>query len=673
MAEEESAEHYLQILFAKGREIWDQWKRMTGVIRDNWGRRQGTRAVVEEGLRRRSWDKDQYDATQDQDPRDRTRDYERTAADVRAAEELAAGNRGLEQQRQALQAEVDDAQQRLDRQDAELNDDRDRDGIPDDIENRTDLDRDHRDDATERRDEIDQQNEDANDRDGDGVDDAVEDREAQQARDDEARRKQEEDRRRDQQREEGVGAVDAVDAVPAAVGAAEAANALDDERADDLQQQDVGADGELHDPSTEAANQQQAETDVAEQDQVNPGANEQAGLDAVNTQDDLSQNGQLLDEDGVLRDSTIGAEGQQQNPALDQTGEFVDQDGAVRSQTLGAEGQQQDSGLDQGGEFVDQDGVLRDGTIGADNAQQAGIDQSVGQDGPAVTSVRDGSHLELDSDQEWDGTVYQTGEEGASLTVHGSEQGQQQTGAEVAGPEQDGTQSGEAVNVGSIEGQTFTVDQGNIQFANENGAESGQQDGLDQDQHVSGPAQEPQSVQAQPAQSQQVDAQQVDTQQVEAPEQGQQQMPEQGQQQMSEQGMGEQSPNQAGQQLNAQQVGNAAQSGVDQSAALGSDQQGQSQGGQESQAQSQWRPPAEEPLLDQQRATNGPNQPGSQIPPGERDTLTRTQQGHAPAAGATSREGGGVATSERPGTPAQQRGQDRSRTDRARDDTGRER
>jgi hypothetical protein len=137
--------------------------------------------------------------------------------------------------------------------------------------------------------------------------------------------------------------------------------------------------------------------------------------------------------------------------------------------------------------------------------------------------------------------------------------------------------------------------------------------------------------------------------------------------------MGEQSPNQAGQQLNAQQVGNAAQSGVDQSAALGSDEQGQSQGGQESQAQSQWRPPAEEPLLDQQRATNGPNQPGSEIPPGERDTLTRTQQGHAPAAGATSREGGGVATSERPGTPSQQRGQDRSRNDRGRDDGGRER
>jgi len=142
----------------------------------------------------------------------------------------------------------------------------------------------------------------------------------------------------------------------------------------------------------------------------------------------------------------------------------------------------------------------------------------------------------------------------------------------------------------------------------------------------------------------------------------------------TEQGMGEQNANPAGQQLNAQQVGSAAQSGVDQSASLGSDEQGQSQGGQASQAESQWRPPAEEPVLDEQRAKSGPAQPGSEIPAGERDTLTRTtQQGHAPAAGATSREGGAVATSERPGTPAQQRGQDRNRADRGRDDSGRER
>ncbi|WP_198681821.1 hypothetical protein, partial [Kribbella rubisoli] len=189
------------------------------------------------------------------------------------------------------------------------------------------------------------------------------------------------------------------------------------------------------------------------------------------------------------------------------------------------------------------------------------------------------------------------------------------------------------------------------------GAEGEQQDDLTQTQQTAGPDQQ--------LSGQEPEVAAPEPQQVQAPEQGQQQV------QASEQGMGEQNANQAGQQLNAQQVGNAAQSGVDQSASLGSDEQGQS--GQESQAQSQWRPPAEEPVLDEQRAKSGPNQPGSEIPPGERDTLTRTQQGQAPAAGATSREGGGVATSERPGTPAQQRGQDRNRGDRGRDDTGRER
>ncbi|MFI5696626.1 hypothetical protein ACIA58_32530 [Kribbella sp. NPDC051586] len=594
MAEEESAEHYLQVLAGHARQLYQWMRSVEQRVRQQFTNQQQRRALIEDGNSRRSWDRNLDVATRDMDPRDRTRGYEQTASDVRAAEELQAGNRGLEQQRQALQAEVDGAQQQLDQQAAQLNNDRDRDGIPDDIENRTDFDRDHRNDATQRRDEIDEQNDRAHDQDGDGVDDGVEDREAQQARDDEDRRKQqEEERRRNQESEEGV---DVVDAAPAAVGAAATAEALDDEldqeRADDLETQD---------PSAEADNLRQAETDAAEQDGVDPSAAEQTGLDANDRlqQDNLDQQPEVdAQQDGLNPDATEQAgldnDLQQDNSTTPQTAE----DNALDSSTLDAE---QQTDLTQ-----DQQAPAQDQQVDGQDQQLSGRDQQV----PAQDQQLDGQDQQLD----------------------GRDQPEPAADEQLSGQDQE------------VSEQDPQVD--------------------GQDQHLSGEGQQvPAQDQQLSGQEQQVPEQQPP--QVEAPEQGQQQA------QASEQGMGEQ-PNQTGQRPtgpNTQQIANASQSAVDETAGLGSDDQGQGQGqgGQESQGQRTQRPPAEEPILDEHRQdrANGQSQtqPGNEIPPNERATLDRSQEGYAPAALAT-RDSGGVATSARPGTAAQQRSQDRSRNDR---------
>jgi hypothetical protein len=613
MAEDQlEAEDLLKILVREIQRLkrfgQDLWKLLTP--------QKQRRVGIERGVIEDRWGPDPYSP---EGVQDRTARLERDAA--RAEQQV----RDLEERNQDLQNDLDRERDR-DR-DRELNNDRDRDGIDDRVENRTDLDRDHRDDATERRDETDRENEDANDRDGDGVDDAVERREDERAREDEERRKREEQDRQ-QNREDGI---DPATAAGAAVGAAVVAEEIDDQqdeqRAEDLQQEqqeqrDVDAEADQRDPASEADNQQQTETDTG-----------QDGLDP--TERNLDQDGSEADADNALDESSVDADNAVEDPSAEADNLSQDEQGL---------GDQQDTYLDQ----------------------------SAGQDSPGAANERvvewdnerDGSHLELNSDQEWDGTVYQTGENGPSLTVHGGEQDQQRSGSEVAGPEQGGTQSAEAVNIDRIDGQTFTVDQGGVQFADQNGAQNeatvgadgGQRDDLAQDHQVPGPGQE---VPAQ--QPQQVQAQTVD-----APEQGADQVPQ------------AQGPN-------TQQIANASQTAVDETAGLGQDgqdgQDGQSPGGQTearstSQAQgTQWRPPeqaAEDPAIDAAKAhKNGrPSGPGPELPPDEKAKFDHVRADQKPLT-AVKVNGGSVAAGERPGTGGQlaaQRTADRN--DRGRGDDG---
>ncbi|MFD3405519.1 hypothetical protein ACFWUU_32845, partial [Kribbella sp. NPDC058693] len=277
MAEEESAEHYLQVIAGNARQLWQWLRGAEQRVRQLFSNQQRRRVMIEGGNSRQRWDADVDREAQGMDPRVRTQELERQAdAQLREAQGLEEANSELRAQRETLQLESDAARERIREQEEALNQDRNRDGIDDLYQNRVDGDGDHIPDTDERQDEIDQQNAEA-----DAVADEVQQRQDEQARADDERRKQQEEDRRRQDREDGL---DPAAAVPAAVGAAEAAEALDDElneeRADDLDaaQQD--------DPAT------QAETDVAEQ----------PGLDADLQQDNVDQ-ARLLDEDGVLRDT----------------------------------------------------------------------------------------------------------------------------------------------------------------------------------------------------------------------------------------------------------------------------------------------------------------------------------------------------------------------------------
>jgi hypothetical protein len=185
-----------------------------------------------------------------------------------------------------------------------------------------------------------------------------------------------------------------------------------------------------------------------------------------------------------------------------------------------------------------------------------------------------------------------------------------------------------------------------------------------------------QQVDAQQVNGQQVDAQQVNGQQVDAQQVDAQQVQSSGQEAGQD---GAQPPQANG--PNTQQIANASQTAVDETAGLGQD--GQSEGRPTSEAQgSQWRPPeqaAEDPAIDEARQTQGNKQqsgPGQALPPHEKAQFDNIRQDQKPLS-AVKVEGGGVATSERPGTPAAQRGQDRDRGGRGNDgrgnDGGRER
>ncbi|TDW98411.1 hypothetical protein [Kribbella sp. VKM Ac-2566] len=642
MAEDQlEAEDLLRILVREFKRYKDfgqnVWNRLTS--------RQRRRVGIETGVIRDRWGPD---PRSNEDPRDRTARLEREAA--RAEEQV----RDLESQNENLRGDVDRLQQQNRDRDQDLNNDRDRDGIDDRVENRTDLDRDHRDDATERRDEAAEELDNANDRDGDGVDDSVERREDERAREDDERRKREE-RESQQDRADGVDPVTAGAAAGAVAGASELADEQNaGDRQEDLEadrestvdadnaldESTVDADNAVDDPSAEADNVRQTEP-AAEQEGVDPYVAEEGALgnDERFQQNDLEQDGQQTaptldadnelnepgaDADNALDESTVDADNavdepsaeadnvRQTEPAAEQEGvdPYVAEEGALgnderfQQNDLEQAGQQTAPTLDADNELnepgADADNALDESTVDADNAvddpsaeadnvrqtepaaEETDVDQSAEQSSPGATNERvvewdterDGSHIELDSDQEWDGTVYQTGENGPSVTINGGQQGQEQSAPDVEGQEQGGSQSAEAVNLDRVEGQTFTVGQNGVQFADQN--------------------------QASPA----------------------------------------------------------------------------TEGPSTSQAQgTQWRPPeraAEDPAIAEARETQGDKQqrgPGKDLPPHEQAQFHHTRGDQEPLSKVDPKNAA-LATNDRPGTPAAQRGQDRDRGGRGNDGRG---
>ena len=560
MAEDQlEAEDLLRILVREFKRYKDfgqnVWNRLTS--------RQRRRVGIETGVIRDRWGPD---PRSNEDPRDRTARLEREAA--RAEEQV----RDLESQNENLRGDVDRLQQQNRDRDQDLNNDRDRDGIDDRVENRTDLDRDHRDDATERRDEAAEELDNANDRDGDGVDDSVERREDERAREDDERRKREE-RESQQDRADGVDPVTAGAAAGAVAGASELADEQNaGDRQEDLEadrestvdadnaldESTVDADNAVDEPSAEADNVRQTEP-AAEQEGVDPYVAEEGALgnDERFQQNDLEQAGQqtapTLDADNELNEPAADADN-----ALDES--TVDADNAVDEPSAEADNVRQTEPA----------------------AEETDVDQSAEQSSPGATNERvvewdterDGSHIELDSVQEWDGTVYQTGENGPSVTINGGQQGQEQSAPDVEGQEQGGSQSAEAVNLDRVEGQTFTVGQNGVQFADQN--------------------------QASPA----------------------------------------------------------------------------TEGPSTSQAQgTQWRPPeraAEDPAIAEARETQGDKQqrgPGKDLPPHEQAQFHHTRGDQEPLSKVDPKNAA-LATNDRPGTPAAQRGQDRDRGGRGNDGRG---
>ncbi|MGW6198117.1 hypothetical protein ACWF0M_18380 [Kribbella sp. NPDC055110] len=485
MAEDQlEAEDLLKIIVREFRRFkaygQDLWRLLTS--------QQKRRVGIERGVIEDRWGPD---PDRNEDVRDRTARYEREAA--QAQQQVDA----LESQNQDLRTELDRERQDQDR---DLNNDRDRDGIDDRVENRTDLDRDHRDDATERRDDVDQQNDNANDRDGDGVDDAVERREDDRAREDEEKRKQEQDRQQD--REDGIDPVTAGAAAGAAAEAAELADEQDEPNADDRQEDleaenesKVDADNALDDPSAEADNERQTEP-AAEQEGVNPYVAEEGALDANDrlNENNLDQDGQqtdsTLDADNALDDRSVDADNALADPSVD-ADNALDEPSAeadnVRQTEAGAEQEgvspyvSDGDNLQQDGTDLGQDGAQQEPSLDGNDPQQTDVDQSAEQSSPGAANERvvewdterDGSHIELNSSEESDGTSYRIGENGASLTVHGGEQGQEQSAPDAEGQEQGGTQSAEAVNLDRIDGRAFTVGQNGVQFADQNEASAG--------------------------------------------------------------------------------------------------------------------------------------------------------------------------------------------------------
>ncbi|WP_410789421.1 hypothetical protein [Kribbella sp. C-35] len=371
----------------------------------------------------------------------------------------------------------------------------------------------------------------------------------------------------------------------------------------------------------------------ADDRQENADADRETTVDADNAVDDRS-----TDADNAVDDRSAEADNDRQTDLTaeqDGVDPHVAEEGALDANDRLNEndGQQTDPALDADGQpKVDAENAAEDPSAEADNGRQA--EPAAEQEGVDPYVAEEGA---LDNDERFQQT--DLAQEGQDSALDGDEL----DGSDLDEPGLDAN-DGQQTDVSADQERVSPY------VAEETGVDKDlQNDGTELGQ----------------------DGRQVDPQQVEASGQG----VEAGQD-------GAQPPQPKG--PNTQQIANASQTAVDETAGLGQEdgQSGQTEGPSTSQAQgTQWRPPeqaAEDPAIAEAKGQkNGrPSGPGPELPPDEKATFDHVRTDQKPLT-AVKVEGGGVATSERPGTPAAQRGQDRDRGGRGNDgrggDGGRER
>ncbi|MFF0271527.1 hypothetical protein [Kribbella sp. NPDC004536] len=415
-------------------------------FRQRLNRQQRMRMMMEHYARQGQWDPNVFAQRQQQTGPERTQDAELAARLAEQRDALQADVNARDARIQSLQQQADDRQRQNDQN---LNNDRDRDGIDDRVQNRTDLDRDGIDDNVEESERTAEDLENDHDRDGNGKDDAAEHRQQQQAEAD-AQRKEQQDKER-QAQENGEPGVDTGTAVGAAAGAAVVAEAADEE----LDRQNEAGDAD-NQQQTAAANEQQAE---AANEQQSEAANQQQS-EAAN-----EQQAEVANEQGVDAATTNDAErGQAADPAInpDQQAE-VENAGVEPSQAADSQleaesaerGVAAEAGQQQDGQSPQQGGnVIAVGQGGLDNGQQNVVDWD---------TERDGNHIDASNSDP--NTVYRV-PEGQSVSVS------YQSGADQDSPGMDMQSAGrdaagsdrEAINIGDISGdnRTFVVNQDGV-------------------------------------------------------------------------------------------------------------------------------------------------------------------------------------------------------------------
>ncbi|GAA1143679.1 hypothetical protein GCM10009630_47580 [Kribbella jejuensis] len=429
---------------AEVRRLWQQARNLL----DRWQR---GRTSVEDLLNRRTWDPELDRAIPPQENQSQQAEF--------AA--LQAYERDLAAQVQQYEARIAELESQRDQS---LNDDLDRDGIDDRVQNRTDRDRDGIDDNVEDDERAAEDIEDAHDRDGDGIDDAVQDRQQDQAEADADRQRRQDQER--QSRENAEPGLDPTTTAEAAAGTAVAAEAVDEELGE------PGVDANARDQAIDS--EQQAGPEAAQSDgnvvSIGQGDNSQQNVVDWNPERD----GHHIDaqpntvyrvqgEGGVS--FSYNGEAEQDSPGMDMQDMGRDAADANReSINVGnISGNNQTFVVDQNGVhegIQDGDRLVADTRQPAQQTQQVqnGQQTEAGQHAEQTQQGQDGRQAEQSQEGEEAQQVQQTQQAQEGQRVEQGQQGQEgqqvqrdQQGqqveqgqrAEVGQPGQDGLQAGD--------------------------------------------------------------------------------------------------------------------------------------------------------------------------------------------------------------------------------------
>lgn len=456
-------------------------------------------------------------------------------------------------------------------------------------------------------------------------------------------------------------------------------NAVDD-RVQENTVDDTAQDEALDDA---AADRERAEAEAAEAEQKRKEQQEEAnrrnergdGLDPAAAAETAAAAGLAAGELEELQEDR--AEDLQQAQGLDENGERLDPaneadneletgtDDAERGQVdpaaeagLDADDRQHQDELGQGDPSQDQPGP-------GDQGQEPGLDADNELSEPGVDANNALDDRSRDADNALEADVSQ---EGPSPYAK-DESDRDSPTVDAAGPALDS-------DVNRDDGQQTDVsaDRDGVNpavAADDRGTDELREDQSDLGQDP--PQAEPADVDSQQVDGQQPAGQQVSPQQVDAP--GAEAPGAEGPQAEAPQVDAPQAPEQGANQVpqvngpDTQQIANASQTAVDEA---GLDGDGQGAGAQTSEAQgSQWRPP-EDPAIAEARASQPNGQqsgPSQDLPPGEKAQIDNIRGDQKPLS-SVKVDSGGVATSERPGTPAAQRDQNLNRGGRGQGDDG---